>query len=164
MSKKFNLDEFKTSLSSMSLEELRELEEKVITECDEIDKEATETNFNMPTENYEEVSKAIKYFLDKQTVQWQYTLSMIAMYDFWKDECPKTIPYAQLDSVLRTIGGMQFTGYNEWAMVVAINKYFEPLREEYSKVMQKVYDAASKHQLVMEAIGLAEPFNVQDEE
>lgn len=164
MSKKFNLDEFKTSLSSMSLEELRELEEKVIAECDEIDKEATETNFDMPTENYEEVSKAIKYFLDKQTVQWQYTLGMVAMYDFWKDECPKTIPYAQLDSVLRTIGGMQFTGYNEWAMVVAINKYFEPLREEYSKVMQKVYDAASKHQLVMEAIGLAEPFNVQDEE
>ena len=158
MSKKFNAEEFKKTLDGKSLEELKKIEQKVITECDAIDKEVTETNFDMPVENYAEVAKAIKYFLDKQTVQWQYTLGMVAMYDFWTDERPKTIPYAQLDSVLRTIGNMQFTGYNEWAMVVVINKYFEPLRTKYTEVTQRVYDAASKHQMVMEALGLVQPF------
>lgn len=161
MSKKFNTEDFKKTLDGKSLEELKKIEQKVITECDTIDKEVTETNFDMPAENYAEVAKAIKHFLDKQTVQWQYTLSMVAMYDFWKDECPKTIPYAQLDSVLRTIGNMQFTGYDEWAMVVAINKYFEPLRAKYTEVTQRVYDAASKHQMVMEALGLVQPFEEQ---
>ena len=161
MSKKFNAEDFKKTLDGKSLEELKKIEQKVITECDAIDKEVTETNFDMPVENYAEVAKAIKHFLDKQTVQWQYTLCIVSMYDFWKDECPKTIPYAQLDSVLRTIGNMQFTGYDEWAMVVAINKYFEPLRAKYTEVTQRVYDAASKHQMVMEALGLVQPFEEQ---
>ena len=158
MSKKFNAEDFKKTLDGKSLEELKKIEQKVIAECDAIDKEVAETSFNMPTENYAEVAKSIKHFLDKQTVQWQYTLGMVAMYDFWKDECPKTIPYAQLDSVLRTIGNMQFTGYEEWAMVVAINKYCEPLRAKYTEITQRVYDAASKHQMVMEALGLVQPF------
>lgn len=158
MSKKFNAEDFKKTLDGKSLEELKKIEQKVIAECDAIDKEVAETSFDMPTENYAEVAKSIKHFLDKQTVQWQYTLGMVAMYDFWKDECPKTIPYAQLDSVLRTIGNMQFTGYEEWAMVVAINKYCEPLRAKYTEITQRVYDAASKHQMVMEALGLVQPF------
>lgn len=158
MSKKFNAEDFKKTLDGKSLEELKKIEQKVIAECDAIDKEVAETSFDMPTENYAEVAKSIKHFLDKQTVQWQYTLGMVAMYDFWKDECPKKIPYAQLDSVLRTIGNMQFTGYEEWAMVVAINKYCEPLRAKYTEITQRVYDAASKHQMVMEALGLVQPF------
>ena len=154
---KFNVEDFKKSLEGKTVEELKNIEADVIKECEAIDKEVTETEFEMPTENYVEVAKAVKFFLNKQTVQWQYTLGMVAMYDFWADECPKTIPYAQLDSVLRTIGSLQFTGYEEWAMVVVINKYFEPLREAYTKVTQKIYDAATKHNTVMEALGLNEP-------
>lgn len=154
---KFNEEDFKKSLEGKSVEELRKLEEKIVKECDAIDKEVAETEFDMPTENYAEVAKAVKFFLNKQTVQWQYTLGMVAMYDFWADECPKTIPYAQLDSVLRTIGSLQFTGYDEWAMVVVINKYFEPLREAYTKVTQKIYDVATRHNIVMETLGLNEP-------
>lgn len=154
---KFNAEDFKKSLEGKTVEELKKIEVEVISECEAIDKEVTETVFDMPTENYAEVAKAVKFFLNKQTVQWQYTLGMVAMYDFWADECPKTIPYAQLDSVLRTIGALQFTGYDEWAMVVVINKYFEPLREAYTAVTQKIYDAATKHNTVMEALGLNEP-------
>lgn len=162
MSKTINLDEFKDSLKSKSVDELKKIEEKIVAECETIDKEVSEKEFDMPTENYSEVAKAIKFFLNKQTVQWQYTLGMVAMYDFWTEECPKTIPYAQLDSVLRSIGNLQFTGYDEWAMVVAINKYFEPLRTAYTEVTQKIYDAATKHQYVMEALGLAEPLEVAE--
>lgn len=156
MSKKFNEEDFKKSLEGKSVEELRKIEAQVIKECEKIDKEVSETEFDMPVENYSDVAKAIKYFLDKQTVQWQYTLGMVSMYDFWTENRPEKIPYAQLDSVLRTIGNLQFTGYKEWAMVVVINKYFEPLREAYSDVTQRIYDAATKHNIVMGALSLDE--------
>ena len=67
------------------------------------------------------------------------------------------IPYAQLDSILRTLGGMQFTGYEEWAKVIAINKFFEGLREQYIEVTQKAYDVATRHQMLMDAMGLNTP-------
>lgn len=156
MSKKFNEEDFKKSLEGKSVEELKKIEAEVIKECEKIDDEVANTEFDMPVENYSDVAKAIKYFLDKQTVQWQYTLGMVAMYDFWDEKRPEKIPYAQLDSVLRTIGNLQFTGYNEWAMVVVINKYFEPLREEYTKVTQRIYDAATKHNVVMNMLSLDE--------
>jgi len=156
MSKKFNEEDFKKSLEGKSVEELKKIEAEVIKECEKIDDEVANTEFDMPVENYSDVAKAIKYFLDKQTVQWQYTLGMVAMYDFWDENRPEKIPYAQLDSVLRTIGNLQFTGYNEWAMVVVINKYFEPLREEYTKVTQRIYDAATKHNVVMNMLSLDE--------
>jgi len=156
MSKKFNEEDFKKSLEGKSVEELKKIEAEVIKECEKIDDEVAKTEFDMPAENYLEVAKAIKYFLNKQTVQWQYTLGMVAMYDFWDEKRPEKIPYAQLDSVLRTIGGLQFTGYDEWAMVVVINKYFEPLREQYTTVTQRIYDAASKHNIVMNMLSLDE--------
>ena len=156
MSKKFNEEDFKKSLEGKSVEELKKIEAEVIKECEKVDDEVAKTEFDMPTENYSEVSKAIKYFLNKQTVQWQYTLGMVAMYDFWAEKRPEKIPYAQLDSVLRTIGSLQFTGYDEWAMVVVINKYFEPLQEQYTVVTQRVYDAASKHNIVMNMLSLDE--------
>jgi hypothetical protein len=155
------MEDFKKSLEGKTVEELKKIEQDVIAECEKIDDEVSKTEFDMPQENYSEVAEAVKHFLNEQTVQWQYTLGMIAMYDFWTDECPKTIPYAQLDSILRTIGSLQFKGYENWCRVVVINKYFEPLREKYVELTQKVYDAASKHQVVMEALGLCTPLQEQ---
>jgi hypothetical protein len=62
-----------------------------------------------------------------------------------------------LDGTLRTLGEMQFTGYNEWAAVVAVNKYFESLREAYITNSEKVYDVAMKHNEIMDAIALVAP-------
>jgi hypothetical protein len=154
---KFNLEEFKKSLEGKTQEELKKLELEIINECEAIDVEVSKTEFDMPAENYSEVAAAIRHFLNEETVQWQYTLGMVAMYDFWTEDRPNKIPYAQLDSVLRTIGNLQFKGYENWCRVIAINKYFEPLREQYVETTQRVYDAATKHQTVMEAIGLSTP-------
>jgi hypothetical protein len=107
----------------------------------------------LPKENYKEVAEGIRMLLNKQTVQWQYTLGLVSIYDFWNPEkMTKKIPFAQLDAVLRTLGQMQFTGYNEWAAVIAINKYFEPLHNDYVEATEATYDIASKHQIVMQAI------------
>ena len=137
MKKETNFEDFKKSLEGKSLPELQEIEKQIVAEADKIDKEIS------------------------QTVQWQYTLGMVGMYDFWDGKQQTKIPYAQLDSILRTLGGMQFSGYEEWAKVIAINKFFEGLREQYVEVTQKAYDVATRHQMLMDAMGLNTPVTQQ---
>ena len=147
------LKEYDESLKGKTLEELEKIESELIVDADENDKVISETSFDLPSENYEVIAKGIRQLLNKQTVQWQYTLGLVALYDFWNPEKKADkIPYAQLDAVLRTLGQMQFTGYEEWAAVVAINKYFEPLHKAYVDATEKTYDIASKHQSVMQAM------------
>jgi len=147
------LKEFEDSLKGKTLDELEKIEDGLIVDADENDKLISKTEFDLPAENYKEIAEGIRHLLNKQTVQWQYTLGLVALYDFWDPENKADkIPYAQLDAVLRTLGQMQFTGYQEWAEVVAINKYFEPLHNAYVDVTEKTYDIASKHQAVMQAM------------
>jgi len=145
------LKDYENSLNGKTFEELEKIESQLIAEADENDQRVSKTEFDLPKENYKEVAIAIRKLLNKQTVQWQYTLGLVGLYDFWNPEKKSNkIPYAQLDAILRTLGGMQFTGYDEWAAVVAINKYFEPLHNAYVDATEKTYDIASKHQAVMQ--------------
>lgn len=151
--KKKQLEEFEKSLEGKTLEELQKMEEEVVTEADKIDKEVSETKFELPADNYEFVARGIRMILAKKTVQWQFTLGMVAMYDFWDEEKkPAEVPYPMLDGTLRALGECSFTGYDEWAAVVAINKYFEGIREDYVATTEKVYDVAAKHNAIMDAI------------
>jgi len=156
--KKKELEKFENSLKKMSLEELEKLEEEIIAEADKQGEELGKLEFDMPTENYEAVAEAVRKFLNKQSVQWQYTLGLVAMYDFWDPKKrQEKIPYPYLDSILRTLGGLQYTGYEEWAAVVAVNKFFEPLQKAYMEATQETFDIATKHDAVMRALELNSP-------
>lgn len=158
------LDDFKESLKGKSLDELKKIEEEVVAECDKVNDEVGATEYDLPKENYKVVATEIRNFLNKQTVQWQFTLAMVTMYDFWDPEnMPDKILHPVLDQTLRTLGGLSFTGYDEWAAVIAINKYFEPLTNAFTENTQKVYDAASKHNIVMDEMGLNTPVKPDQE-
>ena len=151
--KQKQLQEFDASLEGKTLEELQAIEQDVIAEAEKMDKEVSETEFKLPKKNYAIVAKAIHTLLEKKTVQWQFTLGMVALYDFWDEKkCPGKVKYPMLDSTLRTLGESSFTGYEEWAAVVAINKYFDDIRESYIEITEKVYDIASKHNLIIDRI------------
>ena len=153
--KRQELEKFTNSLKGKTLKELEALEQEIIAEADKNGEELGKYEFDLPTENYKEVAIAIRKFLNKQSVQWQYTLGMVAMYDFWDTEKhAKKIPYAYLDSILRTLGGLKFEGYDEWAAVVMVNKFFEPLQKAYMDVTQVTYDIAAKHDAIMKAMEL----------
>ena len=161
--KKF-LKEYADSLKSLTLDELKAKEQEVIAEAEKIDEEVKNTEFELPKENYKSVAEAIRMILDKETVQWQYTLGLVAMYDFWNPAVrPKTVVYPMLDGTLRALGDATFTGYEEWASVVAINKYFEPLHNEYVNATDKTYFIASKHQAVMQAMDAIKNPNAETE-
>lgn len=162
--KKKELEKFENSLKKMSLEELEKLEQEIIAEADKQGEELGKMEFDMPSENYETVAEAVRKFLNKQSVQWQYTLGLVAMYDFWDPKKrPEKIPYPYLDSILRTLGGLQYTGYDEWAAVVAVNKFFEPLQKAYMDATQETFDIATKHDAIMKAMELNSPVKAKEE-
>lgn len=152
------LDEFKKKLKDMDAEELRKLEQETIKEAEETDDITSKTEFDMPADNYFDVANAIRMILNKKTVEWRFTLGLVSMYDFWNpSERAAKISYPMLDSTLRTLGEMQFTGYNEWAAVVAVNKYFENLRQQYLDVTEKIYDIAAKHNAIIDELKIKDP-------
>ena len=156
--KQEQLRKLSEELKKLTLEELEAREQEIIKKADDNDKRVAETTFDLPKENYKVVAEAIQYFLNKKTVEWQFTLGLVTMYEFWDPEkYAKKISYPMLDSTLRTLGDMQFTGYNEWAMVVATNKYFEILHPEYEKVTESIYDIANEHNAIIDELTLRKP-------
>lgn len=144
---------FAESLKDKTLEELQAIEVEIVKEADENDKRLAELKFPMPSEGYKEAAEAIRMLLNKQTVKWQFTLGMKNMYDFFTpDTRPAEVPYPLLDSVLRTLGSMEFTGYEQWNAVILIDKYVKPLNKQYIEAAESIYKIAERHNDVINAI------------
>ena len=156
--KQQQLKELAASLKGFSDTELEAREQEIIKKADENDAVVAKKEFKLPTENYKVVAAGIQSLLNKQTVEWQYTLGLVSMYEFWNpDRYSKTITYPMLDATLRTLGEMKFTGYEEWAKVIAINKYFESLRAEYEETTESIYDIANEHNAIIDELALRRP-------
>lgn len=159
------ISEYKAKLREMELEDLKKLEQEIIKEADETDKKVNEMEFDLPADNYKHVAKCIRAILNKKEVEWHFTLGLISMYDFWDPEVrPSKIVYPMLDATLRTLGEGRFKGYEEWAAVVAVNKYFEGLRQPYVDATEMIYDVAAKHNAILDELKLKDPdFNKKDD-
>ena len=158
LKKQQELVEYKKLIESKNLEEVLEIEKELVKEADEINEKIKTYEFKLQKKGYAEAARGIRYFLDKKSVTWQFTVGMITMYDFWNPEkfTPKIL-YPMFDGTLRTIGEMQFTGYKEWKYVVAINDYFKDIRDEYSEVTEQIWDNASKHNIICDRIQVLDP-------
>ena len=157
------LKEYEATLKPMSADELRNLEKEIIDEAEKVDKEVSAVEFDLPSENWKAVAEAIRMMLNKKTIEWRFTLSFVSMYDFWNPEkFPKKVPYPMLDATLNTLGELQFTGYSEWAAVVAVNKYFEKVRDSYVEIKEKIFDIAAKHNAIMDELKLKSPVDSSD--
>ena len=53
--------------------------------------------------------------------------------------------------------GLNYTGYDEWAAVVAINKFFEPLHKAYMEATNTTYEIAGRHDAVMKEMEAKTP-------
>lgn len=158
LKKQKELEEYKKLIDSKNLEEVLKIEKEVIAEADKLNEEIPKTNFKLSTKGYKEVAEAIRYLLNTQTITWQYAVGLITMYEFWDPEKnPKKVSYPMIDGTLRTLGEMKFTGYKEWKYVVLINEYFKDIRDEYAALTEKIWDNASKHNMICDRIQLLDP-------
>lgn len=151
-------------MENKTFEELKAIEDEVVDLCDKTDVEVSEHKITLPTENLEDVSNYICAFLNKQVATINNIDFMVAMFDFWEQEKKDTIPFPVLDTTLRTLSQLQFVGIEEWRAMRKINKYFEPIKDEYIEIGSKVYLASQKHCAVMDAIKLHQPLDTPYEE
>lgn len=147
--------EFKKKLQTMSKEALKELEQSLLEQSKELDEKVAKTEFKLPKKDQKECFDNIKYFLNMQKVKWNYALGMITLYEFFDKE-QKTVSYALLDTVLRTLGSLDFDGYEQWKKVVNINNYFTPIAEEYRNITDDIYDVAERYSEVDKTLELFE--------
>lgn len=158
LKKQQEMDEFKKSIEVLNLEDLQAKEQEIIKEADDLNKEISEYQFKISAKGYKEAAEAIRYFLEKQEVQWQYTVGLITMYEFWNPtKNPKQVSYPMFDGTVRTLGEMKFKGYKEWKYVVEINEYFKDVRDEYAELTEKIWDNATKHNIILERLELLDP-------
>lgn len=151
------MSEFKKKIQNATIDELKKLEQDVIKEADKVNKEVQETTFVLPEKDYGITACAIRYLLDKVSVQWQYAQAMVDMFDFWNpDEKPESVVYGLLDTTLRQLGQMEFKGVEEWKAVTTVNAYFEPIKEQYIEVSTKIFDVADKHNAILEKMDAME--------
>lgn len=150
--------EFKKSLSDMTEEQLRELATKLIEESKELDETVSKTEYKLPTKGQKDAFEAIKYFLNTQKVKWNYALGIITIYEYF-DQAQKSITFAMLDTVLRLLGSLEYTGYDEWKKVSLVNDYFTPVATDYRDLTDKIYELGERYAAVDGQLKMFEPVN-----
>lgn len=154
------MSEFKKNIKTMNETELKDLSEKLLKEAKELDEKVSKKEFSLVKKGQKECFDNIKFFLNTQKVKWNYALGMITIYEFFDKE-QKAISFAVLDTVLRTLGSLDFEGYDQWKRVVNINTYFTPFAEEYREITDSIYDIAEKNAIIDKTLEL---FNKQKEQ
>ena len=91
--------------------------------------------------------EAIKYFLNTQKVKWNYALGIITIYEYF-DQAQKNITFAMLDTVLRLLGSLEFTGYDEWKKVSLVNDYFTSVAQDYRDLTDEIYNIGERYAAV----------------
>lgn len=141
------LSDFKKSLTEMTEEQLRELAAKLVDESKELDARVSQTEYTLPSKGQKDAFEAIKYFLNTQKVKWNYALGIITIYEYF-DQAQKTITFAMLDTVLRLLGSLEFTGYDEWKKVSLVNDYFTPVAQDYRDLTDEIYNIGERYAAV----------------
>jgi hypothetical protein len=141
------LSDFKKSLTEMTEEQLRELAAKLVEESKELDGRVSQTEYTLPTKGQKDAFEAIKYFLNTQKVKWNYALGIITIYEYF-DQAQKNITFAMLDTVLRLLGSLEFTGYDEWKKVSLVNDYFTPVAQDYRDLTDEIYNIGERYAAV----------------
>lgn len=152
------LADYKNKLKGKSLVELQKMETECIKKIDDLNKKVSNTKFNLPKDGYVNVAKSVQYFVNKETCDWRFVVAYQTLYDFWNPEkYQDKIPYATLDITLRTLGKQHYTGIDEWRKVIEMNDYFKSLSEAYYKLTSKIYDLASEHSALIDALNINDP-------
>lgn len=166
------LIEFKNEVSAITDEKsLNELEEKIVKEIEDYEKKVSEKTFELAKEvvfdgkkySFNDVVNDILYIINKNEVEYKFTLGLYELYNFWKDLCWKgedktaVINYSTLDSTLRVLGQVKFSGYSEWKRILVINEFFKNNHAEYVKINTKQVYFAQQHNIVMDQLQLLKP-------
>ena len=157
------VDAYKKEIEGINdVEVLKQKEKEIIAEMDKFDEYIKSRTYPVPNgvdfegEHYSrsEVSGEIIYFINKNEVQWQYTLGLYQLCRFWKNASNEVITYGQLDSTLRILEQQKFRGFDEWRNILLVNEYMKALHEDYTKDLAVQIALSQKHNSILERMDL----------
>lgn len=157
------VDAYKKEIEGINdADALKEKEKEIIAEMDKFDEYIKSRTYPVPNgvdfegEHYSrsEVSGEIIYFINKNEVQWQYTLGLYQLCRFWKNTSNEVITYGQLDSTLRILEQQKFRGFDEWRNILLVNEYMKALHEDYTKDLAVQIALSQKHNSILERMDL----------
>lgn len=134
-----DLAAYKAVVETMSVEEAKTAEQELIKAMEEYDKYLTETMYELPQsvafddKNYSRnrVGEMICYFIEKQEVDWQYTLGLYQMSKLWRG-IGSQVGYKEYDSTLRVLGQIKYKGSSEWRDIMIVNEFLRNAHDEYT--------------------------------
>lgn len=157
------VDAYKKEIEEINdADALKEKEKEIIAEMDKFDEYIKSRTYPVPNgvdfegEHYSrsDVAGEIIYFINKNEVQWQYTLGLYQLCRFWKNTSNEVITYGQLDSTLRILEQQKFRGFDEWRNILLVNEYMKALHEDYTKDLAVQIALSQKHNSILERMDL----------
>ena len=139
-----DITEYTVTVAQMEMKELNDAEAALVNKLNEYDKYLDNVEYKLPKSasynetNYSkgEICEMIAKLVDKQEVEFQYTLGMNQLVDFWKnlgrEVTDSFVKYKVYDSTLRILGNMKFKGYEERNGILVINEFTSSAHDEYS--------------------------------
>ena len=148
-----------------TLEECTAEEQRIMGLMEEHESMLNEVKYTLPNEviyegkrySKKDASAKILYFLNKIEVKWSYTLGLKQLYDLWKSEEFKEIPYREYDTTLRTLDQVTYKGHTEWDDILMINEYLSGMHNEYSLDTGMLGYLSEMHNLVMNRMKEIDP-------
>lgn len=145
--------EFAAEIKDYTLEQLEKLEQDIVAEADAHQNDALKAMLPLQEEGRKEAFAAVRMVLSTMDVQWQMTLGLKEMYEFFDPEKEATeIAYPVLDTVLTTLINRTYKGYDEWSAAVTISTYFDTVREKFAEIRAMLFVDAQKHSHVVDRI------------
>lgn len=157
-----DIADYTAAVAQMEMSELDNEEQKWITELSNYDKYLDEVSYKLPKSvtyndnsySKESVCEMIAKLIGRQEIEFQYTLGMMQLVDFWKqvgrEVTDSHIKYKVYDSTLRILGNSKFKGYDEWLSILVINEFTSCAHDEYTLNTSYLIYISKLHNAVME--------------
>lgn len=134
------LMKYQVSVETMDMEGLNAEEAMLVESMNAYDEYLNGVTYELPRsieyggKNYMKntIANRIVDFVNKMEVEWQYTLGMYQMVEFWKN-VEYSVEYKVYDSTLRILGQVKYKGYDEWKDILAINDFLSVPQELYAR-------------------------------
>lgn len=152
-----DITDYQATASTMSEEDLLKDEQELMDKFKENDEYIKTVNYELPDDvtfedkkySASDVSNKIIYFLNNLESKWETTLGIYQQIRWWKTRKDNKIPYAVLDSALRTLGTCVFKGETELRDILIINNYCSSCSDEYKKDTLWIAYLSQKHNVIL---------------
>jgi len=159
------IEQYKTWVDTLSVDQLKEEEKKIIeiiNEYEKILKEKTyplgrKVLFDNKTYTSDKVFKFIQDIINKREANYSETLGLYQLYQYWGGN-NTSVSYPILDSTLRTLESTpKFKGVSDWEKILVINEYFKSNNSEMTMdYLQQIY-YAHIHNAIIDKLQLNDP-------